>query len=294
MTDTIGNPLSWGARALAGAGDTLAEAGGALGGTEAAAVPQVRRIGAGHLGEALRRGLADFAAVRSDVLFLAAIYPILGVVLSVAAFHGNLLALLFPLAAGFALIGPVAGIALYEISRRRERGEAAGWGAALHALRAHAVGPALVLGVGLLGIFTLWLFLADAIWRATLGPEVPASVAAFARQVLTTPAGWEMIVAGIAVGAVLASAVLVTTLVAFPMVIDRRVGVPLAVATSVRVARANPGPVAAWGAIVALSLAVASVPAFLGLVVVLPVLGHATWHLYRAAVAWVPARNGAR
>ncbi|WP_101065940.1 DUF2189 domain-containing protein [Roseovarius salinarum] len=289
MVKTIGNPLSWAAGAVFGTGRSLGDAAEAIGSHEATP-PEVTRIGIGDIREALRKGYDDFMHFRSDVMFLVAIYPVIGICLAVIAFDRALVPLLFPLAAGFALLGPVVGVGLYEMSRRREAGEAIGWGAALSALRAHVIGPVLVLGIYLLVLFMLWMFAAYAIYAATLGPQPPASAMAFASDVLTTPAGWTLIVAGLAVGFVFAVIVLVMSLTSFPMLIDRRAGLPVAVATSVKVARKNPVSVACWGLVVAALMALGTLPFFLGLIVVLPVLGHATWHLYRAAV---PARGSA-
>lgn len=289
MVRTIGNPLSWTAGALFGTGRSLGNAADALGSHEAAP-PEIARIGIDDIGVALRKGYDDFAHFRSDVMFLVAIYPIIGICLAAIAFDRALLPLLFPLAAGFALLGPLVGVGLYEMSRRREAGEAAGWEAALSALRAHVIGPVVVLGLYLLGLFVLWMLAARTIHAATLGPEPPASVIGFVSDVFTTPAGWAMIAIGIAVGFVFAVIALAISLTSFPMLIERRAGLPVAVATSITVARKNPVTVAVWGLVVAVLMALGTLPLFLGLIVVLPVLGHATWHLYRAAV---PARGRA-
>ena len=140
------------------------------------------------------------------------------------------------------------------------------------------------LGLALLAIFLLWLFTADLIYQATLGPKPPVSITAFIRDVLTTRAGLVMIVAGVGVGFLFALLVLTISVVSFPLLLDRDVGLATAVWTSIRAVAQNPGPMAVWGLIVAGSLVIGSVPAFLGLIVVMPVLGHATWHLYRRVV----------
>lgn len=286
MAKTIGNPGSWLAQIFAGAGHHVSESAASLGGRGAEAGEiAVREITMDDLREALRRGAEDFAAFRTDVLMLCLIYPFAGLCLAWLAFSGGQIALVFPLVAGFALIGPVAAVGFYELSRRREAGQKASWGDAFGFLSGPSLGPILVLGAYLFALFVTWMIAAWWIWRLTLGPEPPASAAAFTSDVLTTGAGWAMIVVGIGVGALFAASVLAMSLVAFPLLVDRHVGLPAAVATSVEVARKNPRTVAAWGAIVAASLAIGAIPALLGLVVVLPVLGHATWHLYRRAVA---------
>jgi uncharacterized membrane protein len=246
--------------------------------------PMVRRIGVADLRDALARGLADFQANRTDVIFLCVIYPIIGIVLGRVASGYGLLPLLFPLASGFALIGPLAGVGLNEMSRRRERGEETRWADAFGVLHAPSIGSIALLGVLLIGLFLLWLVLAQMIYVVTLGPAAPASAAAFFTDVFTTRAGWAMIVVGVGVGFLLALLVLSISVVSFPLLLDRNVGIGTAVSTSMRAVAANPGTMAVWGFIIACSLVIGSVPLFVGLVVVLPVLGHATWHLYRRVV----------
>jgi uncharacterized membrane protein len=246
--------------------------------------PVVRRIGVADLRDVLRRGWADFQANRTDVIFLCIIYPIVGLILS-RAVSGGLLPLLFPLASGFALVGPLAGVGLYEMSRRRERGDEVRWVDAFGVLRAPSIGSIALLGVLLIGLFLLWLVLAQVIYVVTLGPDPPPSASAFFTEVFTTSAGRVMIVLGIAVGFLLALLALSISVVSFPLLLDRNAGIGTAVSTSVRAVAANPAVMALWGFIIACGLVLGSVPLFVGLVVVLPVFGHATWHLYRKVVA---------
>lgn len=250
-----------------------------------AGAPVLRRIGPADLGAALARGWADFAANRTEVIFLCVVYPVVGLVLGRVASGQGLFPLLFPLAAGFTLVGPFAAVGLNEMSRRRERGEPAGWTTAFGVLRSPAIGGIALLGVLLIGLFLLWMVAASAIYDATLGPRPPESLEAFARDVVATPAGWAMIGVGMAVGLGFAAVVLAIAAISFPMLLDRHVSVDTAIATSLNAVRANPRTMATWGLIVAAGLVLGSIPLFVGLVIVLPVLGHATWHLYRRVVA---------
>ena len=286
MTETIGNPLSWSVDAARATGSYIGAAHGrvGIGDADPAALPQIRRLTLDDLREALRRGIADFAAARSDAVFLCILYPVIGFALVFMATRGNLLPLIFPAMAGFALIGPAAATGLYEISRRRERGEPVDWRTAVAVTRSPSFAAIFLLGLLLLATFFVWMVAAHGIWAATLGPQPPASMAAFLTATLTTGPGWAMILIGCGVGLLFAAAVLATSVVSFPLLLDRPAGLPTAVVTSIRVTAANPVVIATWGLIVAAALVLGSIPAFLGLVVVVPVLGHATWHLYRRAV----------
>ncbi len=246
--------------------------------------PAVRRIGLADVRYALAKGWEDFGSNRTDVIFLSVLYPVVGIVLAWLASGQGMLPLLFPLAAGFALLGPLAAVGLNEMSRRREETGEANWLDAFGVLRSPAIGAIVLLGLLLVEIFFLWLFAAQAIYDLTLGPDAPASAAAFAHDVFATQAGWTMIGVGIGVGFLFALAVLAISVVSFPLLLDRNVGLDVAVGTSIRAVLANPKTMVAWGLIVAAALVIGSLPLLLGLAVVMPVLGHATWHLYRRVV----------
>jgi uncharacterized membrane protein len=244
----------------------------------------IRRIGLADLGQALTNGLADFAANRTDVIFLCVIYPLAGLVLARLASGYGVVPLLFPLASGFALVGPLAAVGLNEMSRRREMGAEVGWTDALGVLRSPSIGGIAGMGLLLIAIFLLWLTTAEAIYVLTLGPKPPVSIAAFAHDVFATNAGWMMIVLGVGIGFLFAVLTLAISVVSFPLLLDRDVKMETAIWASIQAVMANPLPMAVWGLIVAAALVIGSVPCLLGLVIVMPVLGHATWHLYRRVV----------
>lgn len=249
--------------------------------------PAIRNITTTDLLDALSKGLQDFSAMPSHALFLCIVYPVIGVLLFAMTFGLDLMPLLYPLATGFALAGPFAAVGLYEMSRRREANLPVSLGH-LYLSHTRSRWSIAALGVLLMAIFLIWLGIARQIYIANFGYAPPESLSQFAHNVLFTPEGWNLIIVGNIVGFVLAVMVLAISVVSFPMLIDRDVGVGTAVLTSVRAVLANPINMALWGLIVAALLFVGSLPLFLGLVIVLPVLGHATWHLYRKVIVSEP------
>jgi uncharacterized membrane protein len=283
MDAHIRNPVEWLAAALSSIGHAVEDSGQLVAGT-GTAVPEVRRIHVSDLWAVLRDGFRDFGATRSDVVMLCLIYPLVGLLLANVIFGRDMTELLFPIAAGFTLVGPAAAIGLYEMSRRRELGQEVTWGDAFRVVASPRFGAMLVLALVLVAIFALWVLSAEIIYDVTLGPAEPASLSALLQDAITTPAGWTLIVVGCLVGFLFALLVLATSVVSFPLMLDQNVGLATAVLTSVRAMIANPVPILGWGLIVAASLLIGSIPLFLGLAIVVPVLGHATWHLYRRVV----------
>jgi uncharacterized membrane protein len=284
---TIRNPIEWSMSQFRLGALGVESAGRAVGRLQrdAQARPEVRHIAAADLKDVLARGFNDFITYRTDVIFLCLIYPVVGLILGRLAFGYDMLPMLFPLASGFALIGPVAALGLYEMSRRREQGGEVGWPDALGVVRSPSFGSIVALGLFLLAIYAAWLFVAETIYDMTLGPEPPTSLGGFVHDVFTTSAGWAMIVIGVGVGFLFAALVLAISVVSFPLLLDRDASLDVAIGTSLRAVGTNPGPMALWGLIVAAGLVLGMIPVFLGLIFVVPVLGHATWHLYRRVVA---------
>ncbi|MBN8944248.1 MAG: DUF2189 domain-containing protein [Rhizobiales bacterium] len=249
------------------------------------APPTILHIGPADLTDALRKGLDDFWAMPSHLLFLCLIYPIAGLYLGRLAVGFDVLPMLFPLAAGFALIGPFAAIGLYEISRRREQGLDTSWRHAFDVLHSPSRAAIAELGGVLMVLFLVWLGVALILYRSMFGDEVPRDPIDFFREIFTSRAGWTLIVVGNAIGFVFAVATLVIGVISFPMLLDRNVDATTAIRTSLQAVKANPGTMALWGLIVAGLLVLGSIPALVGLAIVMPVLGHATWHLYRKVIA---------
>ena len=246
--------------------------------------PVIHTIGFADLKDVLVKGLADFNAMPTHIIFLCLIYPIV-ILISARIYAGyEVVWMAFPLLTGYTLIGPIVATGMYELSRRREMGLDYSRRKAFHVLQRHATRSIGVLGILLMLIYVAWLGTAWIIYEKYFGTTLPESIADFAVQVFTTPAGWSLMTVGSAVGLCFAVVVMTFSVVSFPMIIDRDVSVGVAISTSVRAVIANPMTMMAWGIIVAYALLIGSLPFFVGLAVVLPVLGHATWHLYRKVV----------
>lgn len=250
--------------------------------------PRIRDIGAPDVREALAKGWSDFLAMPSHVIFIVVLYPIIGLVLGSLMLGSNTLSLIFPLMSGFALIGPFAAIGLYELSRRREQGLETSFALAFTAFRGPNGGSILALGCVLLAIFAAWIITAQALYGMLIGSAPVDTMTDFLKLVFTTPRGWALIVLGNVVGFAFSLVTLAVTAVSFPMLLDRPVGLSTAIGTSVKVVQKNPRTMLVWGFMVAAVLAAGMLPLFVGLAVALPLLGHASWHLYRRAVEQAP------
>jgi uncharacterized membrane protein len=227
----------------------------------------------------------------THLAFLVIFYVAAGMFLTALSSFAGALHLAFPMAAGFALIGPFAAIGLYELSRRRELGLEVRWSDAFVVFNSPALPSIAALGLGLVVIFALWIAVAQGLYAALYGPTAPASASAFLTDVLTTSRGWRLIGWGGGIGFLFAALTLCISVVSFPLMLDRDTGLVPAVAASLRLARSNPLAVAAWGAIVAVLLVLGALPLFIGLAVVLPLLGHGSWAFYRRAIERDPAHE---
>jgi len=252
----------------------------------------VRHIDMSDVGAALRDGWRDFNEKRGDILVVGFLYPVIGLLVAALALNDRFVPLAFPLCAGLSLLGPAVAVGFYELARRRERGENADWSHFLDGFRRNgaSIGLAtLVLAV----IFGLWLAAAWLLYTQAFGSGYMlwsfdqaniVTLSDFLTHLFTTREGWSLILLGNLVGAGFALAALALSVVTFPMLVDRHVDVGTAFLTSLRAFAANWKSLIGWGVIVGAMLVLGAIPAFIGLAVVLPVLGYSTWHLYTRMV----------
>lgn len=248
-----------------------------------AAAPSVRTITDQDLRAALRDGLADFREKRGDILLVGLLYPAIGFAAAMAA-DGDFVWMFFPLVAGLSILGPLAATGFYELARRREDGLESSWWHFLDVARSPAFDSIAVVAGVLLALFGAWVLAAGIVYAAFFGGQSWPGLTTFIAEVLTTPRGWGMMIVGNLVGAGFAVATLALSAISLPMLIDRDVGAGPAMSASIQLFRQNPRVMARWGLMVVGLLVLGSIPLFMGLAVVLPWLGYATWHLYRRAV----------
>jgi uncharacterized membrane protein len=249
--------------------------------------PVVRRISAADIAESLAQGLRDFQALPLYGLAFGALYTAGGIliVLSLTAF--GMVYLTYPLAAGFALIGPFVAIGLYEVSRRREAGEPVSFAAIWSTVKSR--GEIGWMAFVTLFFFVIWMYQVRLLIALLLGLNASfSSLREFVTMVLTTNEGLLFLAIGNLDGAVLSLILFSLTVVSFPLLLDRDVDFVTAMVTSVRAVVTSPLPMIGWAAVIVMLLIVSVIPYFLGLLVTLPVLGHATWHLYRRIVVPLP------
>ncbi|MFW5678623.1 MAG: DUF2189 domain-containing protein [Pseudomonadota bacterium] len=240
----------------------------------------VRTMTVADVRDALRLGLADFMAIPTHGVLFGLFYAIAGLLLVTVVVERALLPLIVPLVGGFALLGPFASVGFYALSKRRDSGAETRWWHMLEGYRTAAAGSLLGLGLVLAAIFLLWMVVAAGLTDLLLGP-LPTAIPAALGVLFASTEGWTLMLVGGVVGLGFALFVFAISVVAFPLILDREIDAITAANTSIRAVRLNPGPMVAWALIVAVLLGFGALPVLLGLPVVLPVLGHATWHLYR-------------
>ena len=252
--------------------------------TAASPVPEVRMITAHTVTDALKRGVGDYLRAPLFGIFFSAVYVVGGLVLDTILVAAGREWWLIPFAVGFPILGPFAAVGLYEVSRRLGAGERLDWGGVLGVVLRQKDRQIPAMAVVILFLFLVWLFVAHTIFALFLGLSAMVNFSTDPLAVLLTADGVTMLAIGSVVGAGFAGVLFAITVVGLPLLLDKEIDFVTAMITSVSAVIQNPGPMLLWGATIAVLLFVGMLPAFLGLFVVLPVLGHASWHIYRATL----------
>jgi uncharacterized membrane protein len=250
--------------------------------------PVVRRITIADVAEAFGQGLRDFQAAPLYGLAFGAFYAAGGVLILMCLTAFHMVYLAYPLGAGFALLGPFVALGLYEVSRQREAGQRPSVMQMIGLIRSRSELGWMAFVT--LFLFVVWMYQVRLLIALFLGVSASfGNLQEFVSVVLTTNEGLVFLAVGNCIGAGLALVLFSLTVVSFPLLLDRDVDFVTAMVTSVRAVVKSPVPMIGWAAAIVLLLAISALPYFLGLIVTLPILGHATWHLYRRIVAPVAA-----
>ncbi|MDP3897648.1 MAG: DUF2189 domain-containing protein [Mesorhizobium sp.] len=253
-------------------------------GETALAAPTVLPLTLADILASLRLGMADFAAAPRFGLAIGGIFAAIGLIIGLSLTRWDMAWLIYPFAIGFPLIGPFAAAGLYEVSRRLENGMELSWNAILPVVWAQRRRELSWMAFTMLFFFWVWMYQVRLLIALLLGRMSFATLDKFVDVVLTTPQGWLFLGVGHVVGAALALILFSITVISMPLLMERNYDFITAMITSLKTVLASPVAMLGWGVVVTLAVIAACVPFFLGLLVVLPVLGHATWHLYRRAV----------
>ncbi len=251
-------------------------------------LPAIMSITRDDVLSALKSGLADFQRAPKYGLFFGLVFSVVGIAITMALFRGDVSYWIFPFAAGFPVIGPFAAVGLYEVSRRLEAGEEVSWGPVLSAGFRHGNSQLPMYAVFAIMAFLAWLVLARVIFAVSFGTASMTNVMTSLDIFFTGP-GLAMLFIGTIVGAALAVLMFSVSVIAVPLLLDQDIDVVTAMITSLKTIVENREAMVFWGVIVAAAIIVAMLPLFLGMILVFPVLGHGSWHIYRKSIETSPA-----
>ncbi len=256
------------------------------GAVKAPRMPTARTVTPSDIVAALKDGLSDYTAAPMFGVFFGGIYALGGLFILACLTLIDMPWMIIPVAVGFPLIGPFVAAGLYEVSRERAAGRQPQWRDVLLVVVQQRQRQLGWMAFVVLFIFWMWIYQVRVLLAIFLGFQGFSSIGDFLTIVTTTSDGLGFLAVGTLVGAFLSLVLFCTTVIAMPLLLDRDLDFVSAMIVSFRVVFLNPVAMIGWGIIVAASAIVAMIPVFLGLLIVLPVLGHATWHLYRRAVQW--------
>lgn len=251
--------------------------------TVSPSLPTVKSITQADIRSALQAGLTDFQRAPIFGIFFGAVFSLVGIAIAWALYQGEAGLWIFPVAAAFPLIGPFAAVGIYEVSRRLEAGEQLAWGPILLAGFRQRNSQMPLFAVFTVFAFLVWIVLARVIFAVSFGTASMTNVMTSFEIFLTVP-GIAMLVIGTVVGGALAALLFSVSVVGVPLLLDQDIDVVTAMITSFKATVENRSAMLFWGILVGVSMVVAMLPLFLGVILVFPTLGHASWHIYRKAV----------
>lgn len=247
-------------------------------------VPDVNALSFADIKFCLTKGIRDFIQAPAYGIFFGAVFAFIGLFVIQSLLVWQKSWLMYPMLIGFPLIGPFAAVGLYEVSRRLESGKPLSWNNILNVVWQQSGREIRWMAFVLLFIFWVWMYQIRLLIALILGRMSFSSLQEFASIIVSTPEGLVFVVVGHLVGAFFALLLFSTTVISFPLLLEREVDFITAMIASFKTVMASPTVMLAWGVFVTLVVMLSFVPAFLGLLVVLPILGHTTWHIYKKAV----------
>lgn len=245
---------------------------------------KIRKITVADLFSSLRQGIDDYNAKPYSFVLLIAFYVLFALLFTLFAFGSELRYLAFPMVAGLTFIGPLVAIAFFDMSRQRERGRMLAWRESFRFIHTSSFAPILALSMLMMLLYVAWLYMAELLYFSFFGSSLPVSVADFTDQLFSTRHGGGLIFYGNFVGFLFAFAAMALSIVAFPLTLDKPVTSFTAIQVSIRAFTSNAYVMAVWGVVVVAILALGTALFLIGLAIALPILGHATWHLYRKII----------
>lgn len=246
--------------------------------------PGVRTVSADDIKAALREGVADFFRAPQFGLFFGAVYVVGGLLLLASLTVWDTPWAIIPLAIAFPLLGPFVAVGLYEVSRRLSSGEPLTWSGVLGVVARQKDRQLSWMAFVMLFIFWVWAYQVRLLLALFLGSAPLSTLSGFFEVIVTTENGLAFLATGTVIGAALALVLFSVTVISMPLLVEKDLDVVTAIVTSVTAVRRSPVPMIAWGFFVLVVMLVALAPFFLGLLVALPILGHATWRLYERAI----------
>ncbi len=252
-------------------------------------MPHLATISFADIGAAFAHGMSDFRQAPVYGLFFGGIFAVAGVIIVASVLWLDMPWMIYPFAIGFPLVGPFAAVGLYEVSRRLEAGEALDWNGILSVIWRQRTREFSWMAFVSLFIFWIWIYQVRLLIAIILGFKASTSLDRFLHVLVSTQEGLIFLLVGHIVGAILALVLYSVTVISLPFLVERNTDFVTALATSVRAVFTSPVPMLGFGLCVTILIIAASLPLFAGFLVVLPILGHTTWHLYRRIVA--PAKG---